>query len=87
MRMVLYLLIALIPIGMVYSRLLDRSKLRDFFIAISYLSMMAWAFFFALLLEMLFRIPLKYSVAVLAIVMAYAHFRAIAYLHKKRQGN
>ena len=87
MRMVLYLLIALIPIGMVYSRLLDRSKLRDFFIAISYLSMMAWAFFFALLLEMLFRIPLKYSVAVLAVVMAYTHFRAIAYLHKKRQGN
>ena len=87
MRMVLYLLIALIPIGMVYSRLLDRSKLRDFFIAISYLSMMAWAFFFALLLEMLFRIPLKYSVAVLAIVMAYGHFRTIIYLHKKRQGN
>ncbi len=87
MRMVLYLLIALIPIGMVYSRLLDQSKLKDFFIAISYLSMMAWAFFFALLLEMLFRIPLKYSVAVLAVVMAYAHFRTIAYLHKKRQGN
>ena len=87
MRMVLYLLIALIPIGMVYSRLLDRSKLRDFFIAISYLSMMAWAFFFALLLEMLFRIPLKYSVAVLAIVMAYGHFCTISYLHKKRQGN
>ena len=87
MRMVLYLLIALIPIGMVYSRLLDRSKLRDFFIAISYLSMMAWAFFFALLLEMLFRIPLKYSVAVLAIVMTYGHFRTISYLHKKRQGN
>ncbi len=87
MRMVLYLLIALIPIGMVYSRLLDQSKLKDFFIAISYLSMMAWAFFFALLLEMLFRIPLKYSVAILAVVMAYAHFRIIAYLQKKRQGN
>ena len=87
MRMVLYLLIALIPIGMVYSRFLDQSKLRDFFIAISYLSMMAWAFFLALVLEMLFRIPLKYSVAVLAIVMAYAHFRTISYLHKKRQGN
>lgn len=87
MRMVLYLLIALIPIGMVYSRLLDQSKLRDFFIAISYLSMMAWAHFLALVLEMLFRIPLKYSVAVLAIVMAYAHFRTISYLHKKRQGN
>lgn len=87
MRMVLYLFIALIPIGMVYSRLLDQSKLRDFFIAISYLSMMAWALFLALVLEMLFRIPLKYSVAVLAIVMAYAHFRTISYLHKKRQGN
>jgi len=87
MRMVLYLLIALIPIGMVYSRLLDQSKLRDFFIAISYLSMMAWALFLALVLEMLFRIPLKYSVAVLAIVMAYAHFRTISYLHKKRQEN
>ena len=87
MRMVLYLLIALIPIGMVYSRLLDQSKLRDFFIAISYLSMMAWALLLALVLEMLFRIPLKYSVAVLAIVMAYAHFRTISYLHKKRQGN
>ncbi len=87
MRMVLYLLIALIPIGMVYSRLLDQSKLRDFFIAISYLSMMAWALFLSLVLEMLFRIPLKYSVAVLAIVMAYAHFRTISYLHKKRQGN
>ena len=87
MRMVLYLLIALIPIGMVYSRLLDQSKLRDFFIAISYLSMMAWALFLALVLEMLFRIPLKYSVAVLAIVMAYAYFRTISYLHKKRQGN
>ena len=87
MRMVLYLFIALIPIGMVYSRLLDQSKLRDFFIAISYLSMMAWAFFLALVLEMLFRIPLKYSVAILAIVMAYAHFRTISYLHKKRQGN
>jgi hypothetical protein len=85
--MVLYLFIALIPIGMVYSRLLDQSKLRDFFIAISYLSMMAWALFLALVLEMLFRIPLKYSVAVLAIVMAYAHFRTISYLHKKRQGN
>ncbi len=87
MRMVLYLLVALIPIGMVYSRLLDQSKLRDFFIAISYLSMMAWALFLALVLEILFRIPLKYSVAVLAIVMAYAHFRTISYLHKKRQGN
>ena len=87
MRMVLYLLVALIPIGMVYSRLLDQSKLRDFFIAISYLSMMAWALFLALVLEMLFRIPLKYSVAVLAIVMAYARFRTISYLHKKRQGN
>ena len=87
MRMVLYLLIALIPIAIVYSRLLDRSKLRDFFIAILYLSMMAWALFLALVLEMLFRIPLKYSVAVLAIVMAYAHFRTISYLHKKRQGN
>lgn len=85
MRMVLYLLIALIPIGLVYSRFLDRSKLRDFFIAISYLSMMAWAFFFALLLEMLFRIPVKYSVAVLAIAMAYAHFRVISYRYKKRQ--
>jgi hypothetical protein len=87
MRMVLYLLIALIPIGMVYSRLLDRSKLRDFFIAISYLGMLAWALFFALVLEMLFRIPVKYSVAILAIVMAYAHFRTISYLHKKRQGS
>lgn len=87
MRMVLYLFIALIPIGIVYSRLLDQSKLRDFFITISYLSMMAWALFLALVLEMLFRIPLKYSVAILAIVMAYAHFRTISYLHKKRQGN
>lgn len=87
MRMVLYLLIALIPIGMVYSRFLDQSRLRDFFIAISYLSMMAWALFLALVLEMLFRIPLKYSVAILAIVMAYAHFRTISYLHKKRHGN
>lgn len=87
MRMILYLLIALIPIAIVYSRFLDGSKLRDFFIAISYLSMMAWAFFFALLLEMLFRIPVKYSVAILAIAMAYAHFRTITYLHKKRCGN
>ncbi len=87
MRMVLYLLIALIPIGMVYSRLLDQSKLRDFFIAISYLSMMAWALFLALVLVILFRIPLKYSVAVLAIVISYAHLRPICYLHKKRQGN
>ncbi len=87
MRMVLYLLIALIPIGMVYSRFLDRSKLRDFFIAISYLSMMAWAFFFALILEMLFRIPVKYSVAILAIAMAYTHFRTIAYLHRRRQND
>ncbi len=87
MRMVLYLLIALIPIAMVYSRLLDHSKLRDFFIAISYLSMMAWAFFFALVLEMLLRIPVKYSVAILAIVMAYAHLLTITYLQKKRQAN
>jgi hypothetical protein len=46
--------------------------------------MMAWAFFFALILEVLFRIPIKYSVAVLAIVMAYLHFRTIVYLRKKR---
>jgi hypothetical protein len=51
------------------------------------LSLMAWAFFFALVLEMLLRIPVKYSVAILAIVMAYAHFRTITYLQKKRQGN
>jgi len=62
-------------------------KITGFFIAISYLSMMAWAFFFALVLEMLLRIPVKYSVAILAIVMAYAHFRTITYLQKKRQGN
>ena len=85
MRILFYLIIALIPIGLVYSRFLDRSKLRDFFIAISYLSMMAWAFFFALVLEVLFRIPIKYSIAILAIVMAYLHFRTIVYLRKKRE--
>jgi hypothetical protein len=85
MRMVLYLAIALIPIAMVYSRFLDGSKLKDFFIAISYLSMMAWAFFFALILEMFLRVPLKYSVAVLAIVMAYLHYRTIVALHKRRR--
>ena len=85
MRILFYLLIALIPIGLVYSRFLDRSKLRDFFIAISYLSMMAWAFFFAFILEVLFRIPIKYSVAIIAIVMVYLHFRTIVYLRKKRE--
>ena len=46
MRMILYLLVALIPIAIVYSRFLDGSKLKDFFLAVSYLSVMAWALFF-----------------------------------------
>lgn len=87
MRMILYLLVAAIPIAIVYSRFLDGSKLKDFLMAISYLSMMAWALFFALILEMLFRIPLKYSVAILAIVLAYVHYRTIAHLRKKRGEN
>jgi len=43
MRMILYLMVALIPIAIVYSRFLDGSKLKDFFLAVSYLSVMAWA--------------------------------------------
>jgi len=84
MRMILYLMVALIPIAIVYSRFLDGSKLKEFLAAVSYLSVMAWAFFFALILEMLLRIPLKYSVAILAIVLAYLHFRTIAHFRKKR---
>ncbi len=84
MRMILYLMVALIPIAIVYSRFLDGSKLKEFLAAVSYLSVLAWAFFFALILEMLLRIPLKYSVAILAIVLAYLHFRTIAHLRKKR---
>jgi multisubunit Na+/H+ antiporter MnhF subunit len=84
MRMILYLLIALIPIAIVYSRFLDGSKLKEFLLAVSYLSVMAWAFFFALILEMLLRIPLKYSVAILAIVLAYVHYRTITHLRKQR---
>jgi hypothetical protein len=53
MRMILYLLIALIPIAIVYSRYLDGSKLKDFFLAVSYLSVMAWALFFALTIPFL----------------------------------
>ena len=47
MRMILYLMVALIPIAIVYSRFLDGSKLKKFFLAVSYLSVMAWALFFA----------------------------------------
>jgi hypothetical protein len=87
MRMILYLMVALIPIAIVYSRFLDGSKLKDFFLAVSYLSVMAWALFFALMLEMFLRIPLKYSVAILAIVLAYMHYRTITHLQKKREQN
>jgi hypothetical protein len=87
MRMILYLMVALIPIAIVYSRFLDGSKLKDFFLAVSYLSVMAWALFFALMLEMFLRIPLKYSVAILAIVLAYVHYRTVTYLHQKREQN
>jgi hypothetical protein len=45
MRMILYLMVALIPIAIVYSRFLDGSKLKEFLAAVSYLSVMAWAFF------------------------------------------
>ena len=87
MKIFLYLLLSLAPIAVAYTKAFDGSRIKEPLIAVSFLSVMLWSVLFSTILQSLAGVEIKYTVAVLALVMGYSHFRLIQFLAKRRRSN